>query len=260
MNYILKKYLIADGSSGSNGWARVKRERTKSRERLTTNDISWYRSPATWAWEGREVTKIYFAFTNVNVIEDCRWARVPQSPLGATFSELTKEQIQFKRICMTKMWRVCSSLNRRNIVMHDSHNHGASLLWRRTANGSAGHPCPPHRLARIPGATKVCYPVAWWKNWSLRAMETSFPTGREQTALWKRVLENMSSAHYFLSKQKYFLSKHCGHASWTDLLLNAIAKSHKAPSLSQVLTLNPPKTTIGVFKPHVELDWDYISG
>jgi len=29
-----KKYLVAEGSSGSNGWARVKRERTKSRERL----------------------------------------------------------------------------------------------------------------------------------------------------------------------------------------------------------------------------------
>jgi len=28
------KYLIAESSSGSNGWARVKRERTKSRERL----------------------------------------------------------------------------------------------------------------------------------------------------------------------------------------------------------------------------------
>jgi len=30
----LKKYLIVEGSSGSNGWARVKRERTYSREPL----------------------------------------------------------------------------------------------------------------------------------------------------------------------------------------------------------------------------------
>jgi len=29
-----KKYLIAQGSSGSDGWTRVKRKRTKSRERL----------------------------------------------------------------------------------------------------------------------------------------------------------------------------------------------------------------------------------
>ena len=36
MNDVKKilKCLIADGSSGINGWARVKRERTKSRERL----------------------------------------------------------------------------------------------------------------------------------------------------------------------------------------------------------------------------------
>jgi len=36
MNYILKilECLLAEGSSGSSGWARVKRERTKSRERL----------------------------------------------------------------------------------------------------------------------------------------------------------------------------------------------------------------------------------
>jgi len=35
MKYVSKKYLIALlGSSGSNGWAREKRERTESRERL----------------------------------------------------------------------------------------------------------------------------------------------------------------------------------------------------------------------------------
>jgi len=34
MNWVLKKYLIAYGSSDPNGWARVKCERTKSRERL----------------------------------------------------------------------------------------------------------------------------------------------------------------------------------------------------------------------------------
>jgi len=36
MNYVKKmpKYLIAESSSGSNRWARVKRKRMKSRERL----------------------------------------------------------------------------------------------------------------------------------------------------------------------------------------------------------------------------------
>jgi len=39
-----KWYLFAYGSSGSNGWARVKRERTKSRERLLRT-ILFYSGP-----------------------------------------------------------------------------------------------------------------------------------------------------------------------------------------------------------------------
>ena len=54
----LKKYLVAEGSSGSNGWARVKRERTYSREPLLRT-IFLIHVTCKLNAEGQHETKVY---------------------------------------------------------------------------------------------------------------------------------------------------------------------------------------------------------
>jgi len=54
-----KMYFIAYGCSGCNGWGRVKRERTKSRERLLRTILFYSGHFATWTWKTRHGTKIY---------------------------------------------------------------------------------------------------------------------------------------------------------------------------------------------------------
>jgi len=52
-----KQYLTAYGRSGSDGYARVTRERKKSRN--ACYDIVLFRLPATWTRNTRHGTKIY---------------------------------------------------------------------------------------------------------------------------------------------------------------------------------------------------------
>jgi len=64
----LKKYLIAEGSSGSNGWARVKSERTYSREPLLRTIFFDSRHDSRQRWN--RLSKSLNCFAN-NADDEC---------------------------------------------------------------------------------------------------------------------------------------------------------------------------------------------
>ena len=81
----LKKYLIAEGSSGPNGWARVKSERMYSREPLLRTiffhscHLQIARGRPTW--NGKHAKHASSRSTIQSVVEGSGWSRVLESPL-----------------------------------------------------------------------------------------------------------------------------------------------------------------------------------
>ena len=76
------KCLIAKSSSGSNGWARVKRERTKSRERLLRTIV----------FDSGHLQ--HFA------ADDSRWTRCPSSEYPST-----RDSVQ-KQVMLNALWQL----------------------------------------------------------------------------------------------------------------------------------------------------------
>ena len=128
MKYVFEKYLIAYGSSGSNGWAQVKRERTKSKERLLrtilfdsghlqhererpemkrkcmNNDKAQRKEPGTGPWVVAQICKASKLALCIN--RNRRLRLSPRSPCPGVVCRLLKTpRTQLKKQAkMTQYW------------------------------------------------------------------------------------------------------------------------------------------------------------